>query len=68
MEVDFPPVPRQNSACSTHALEHRIGQRRVGFLARLDRRLLVRTCPLTPVRIIERYTVRGLEQISRPFL
>jgi hypothetical protein len=33
VEVDLPPVPRQDSACSTHTFEHRTGQRRVGFLA-----------------------------------
>ena len=27
VEVDLPPVPRQDSACSTHTFEHRIGQR-----------------------------------------
>jgi hypothetical protein len=51
VEVDLPPVPRQVSACSTHTIEHRTGQRRVGFLARVDRWLLVRTCPLTSVRM-----------------
>lgn len=33
VEVDLPPVPRQDSACSTHTFEHGTGQRRVGFLA-----------------------------------
>jgi hypothetical protein len=46
VEVDLPTVPKQESACSTHTFEHRTGQRRVGFLAQVDRRLLVRTCPL----------------------
>jgi hypothetical protein len=46
VEVDLPTVPKQESACSTHTFEHHTGQRRVGFLAQVDRRLLVRTCPL----------------------
>lgn len=46
VEVDLPPVPGQQSACSTHTFEHRKGQRRVGFLEQVDRWLLVRTCPL----------------------
>jgi hypothetical protein len=49
VEVDLPLVPRQDSACSTYTFEHRTGQRRVGFLAQVDRRLLVRTCLLTSV-------------------
>jgi hypothetical protein len=51
VEVDLPPVPRQDSGCSTHTFDHRTGQRRLGFLAQVDRRLLVRTCPLISVRI-----------------
>jgi hypothetical protein len=46
VEVDLPIVPKQESACSTYTFEYRIGQRRVGFLAQVDKRLLVRTCPL----------------------
>ncbi len=46
VEVDLLTVPKQESACSTHTFEHCTGQRRVGFLAQVDRRLLVRTCPL----------------------
>jgi hypothetical protein len=32
LEVDLPQVPRQNSGCNTHALEHNSAQRRIGFL------------------------------------
>ncbi|KAH6662058.1 hypothetical protein B0J14DRAFT_571244 [Halenospora varia] len=66
VEMDLPPVPRQDSACSTHTFEHRTGQRRVDFLARVDRRLLVRTCPLTSVRM-NRATYRAwLEKVFSP--
>jgi hypothetical protein len=61
VEVDLPPVPRQESACSTHTFEHRTGQRRVGFLAQVDRRLLVRTCPLKFVRM-NRATYRAWDR------
>ena len=36
MAIDLPQVPRQDSGCNTHALEHRTGQSRVGFLAQVD--------------------------------
>jgi hypothetical protein len=36
LAVDLPQVPRQDSGCNTHALEHRTGQSRVGFLTQVD--------------------------------
>jgi hypothetical protein len=51
VEVDLLIVPKQESAYSIHMFEHCIGQRRVGFLARVDRRLLVYTYLLIFVRI-----------------
>jgi hypothetical protein len=47
--VDLRQVPRQDSACSAHALEHDTAQRQVGFLVQVDGqqlKLCVPTCPL----------------------
>jgi hypothetical protein len=51
VEVDLPPVLRQDSGCSTYTFEYRTGQRRVGFLVQVDKRFLVRTCPLISIRM-----------------
>jgi hypothetical protein len=38
--LDLRQVPRQDSACNTHTLEHGTAQRRLGFLPRVDRQQL----------------------------
>jgi hypothetical protein len=40
LELDLPQVPRQNSARSTHALEHGPAKRGKDFLPQMDRQQL----------------------------
>jgi hypothetical protein len=62
VEVDLPPVPKHELAYGTYAFEYRTGQRRVGFLAQVDRRLLVRQDEPSDISCV------GLRRSSYPSL
>jgi hypothetical protein len=66
LEVDLCQVPRQNSGCNTHALEHDPAQRRIGFLAQVDRRQLKLCVPclLVPWCLPGRMSERDLIPLS----
>jgi hypothetical protein len=57
LEVDLPQVPRQDSARSTHALQHDTVQRRVGFLAQV-------VCLPVPWRLLRRMSNEDFTLLS----
>ncbi len=48
MGLDLQEVPRQDSTCSTHALDHGAAQRRVGFFPQVDSEQLRLCVPTYP--------------------